>query len=133
MKYWQHDTDCSWRTFEVEDIGVPGGANKQDSWFMANRPEYAGRKPRGLGDFKTFLARLQEPGGARQLPDSPQRPENMAATIYHALGIPADGAWFDELRRQQMLLKLRREPERPFHQRRRTFLPAPRMGKHQRR
>ena len=31
--------------------------------------------------------------------DNPQRPENMAATIYHALGIPATAAWKDELDR----------------------------------
>jgi uncharacterized protein (DUF1501 family) len=31
--------------------------------------------------------------------DSPQRPENLAATIYHALGIPATAAWTDELDR----------------------------------
>ncbi|MDA1052497.1 MAG: DUF1501 domain-containing protein [Planctomycetota bacterium] len=30
-------------------------------------------------------------------PDSdPQKPENMAATIYHTLGIPATAAWYDE-------------------------------------
>jgi hypothetical protein len=26
---------------------------------------------------------------------SPQKPENMAATIYHALGIPPTAAWHD--------------------------------------
>ena len=31
--------------------------------------------------------------------DSPQQPENLAATIYHALGIPATAAWKDELDR----------------------------------
>ncbi len=31
--------------------------------------------------------------------DSPQRPENLAATIYDALGIPATAAWYDELDR----------------------------------
>ena len=31
--------------------------------------------------------------------NSPQRPENMAATIYHALGIPAEAVWHDELNR----------------------------------
>jgi len=31
--------------------------------------------------------------------DSPQRPENMAATIYRALGIPPTAAWHDELDR----------------------------------
>ncbi len=31
--------------------------------------------------------------------DSPQKPENMAATIYHALGIPPTAAWHDEVDR----------------------------------
>lgn len=31
--------------------------------------------------------------------DSPQRPENLAATIYDALGIPATAAWFDQFDR----------------------------------
>lgn len=31
--------------------------------------------------------------------DNPQRPENLAATIYDALGIPATAAWKDELER----------------------------------
>lgn len=30
---------------------------------------------------------------------NPQKPENMAATIYHALGIPESAAWHDELNR----------------------------------
>ena len=30
---------------------------------------------------------------------NPQKPENMAATIYHALGIPETAAWHDELNR----------------------------------
>ena len=30
---------------------------------------------------------------------NPQKPENMAATIYHALGIPAEAAWHDEFDR----------------------------------
>lgn len=29
----------------------------------------------------------------------PQKPENMAATIYHSLGIPPEGAWHDDLNR----------------------------------
>ena len=29
--------------------------------------------------------------------DSPQKPENLAATIYHALGIPPTSAWYDAL------------------------------------
>jgi hypothetical protein len=31
--------------------------------------------------------------------DNPQKPENIAATIYHALGIPHTAAWYDELDR----------------------------------
>ncbi len=31
--------------------------------------------------------------------DSPQKPENMAATIYHALGIPPTAVWHDEVDR----------------------------------
>ena len=34
---------------------------------------------------------------------NPQRPENMAATIYHALGIPETAAWHDELNRPHHL------------------------------
>jgi hypothetical protein len=29
--------------------------------------------------------------------DSPQKPENMAATIYRALGIPPTAVWHEEL------------------------------------
>lgn len=28
---------------------------------------------------------------------NPQRPENMAATIYHALGIPHEAVWHDDV------------------------------------
>jgi hypothetical protein len=35
--------------------------------------------------------------------DSPQSPENMAATIYHALGIPATAVWHDELDRPHQI------------------------------
>lgn len=31
--------------------------------------------------------------------DNPQKPENMAATIYHGLGIPPTAAWYDEVDR----------------------------------
>ena len=31
--------------------------------------------------------------------DNPQKPENLAATIYHALGIAATAMWKDELER----------------------------------
>jgi hypothetical protein len=29
----------------------------------------------------------------------PQRPENLAATMYHALGLPATAAWHDDVNR----------------------------------
>jgi uncharacterized protein (DUF1501 family) len=35
--------------------------------------------------------------------DSPQRPENLAATIYDALGIPATAAWYDQFDRPHHL------------------------------
>ena len=35
--------------------------------------------------------------------DNPQRPENMAATIYEALGIPATAAWYDEVDRPHQI------------------------------
>ena len=35
--------------------------------------------------------------------DNPQTPENMAATIYHALGIPPTAAWHDELDRPHQI------------------------------
>jgi hypothetical protein len=34
---------------------------------------------------------------------SPQKPENMAATIYHALGIPSIAAWHDEVNRPHQI------------------------------
>ncbi len=33
----------------------------------------------------------------------PQSPENMAATIYQALGLPPTAAWYDELDRPHMI------------------------------
>ena len=82
-----------------------------------------GRTPRintGMGESKTvgrdhwgavqsvFIAGGGVPGGTvvgssdknGAYPASdPQRPENLAATIYHALGIPSTAAWKDELER----------------------------------
>lgn len=92
---------CEWRTFEPDDVGVPGGANTQDSWYMGNRPEFRARfrhnltgmhpTPRPLlakqasthnllahnaSGFQAFVDALQQPGGSQLLPESPQR-------IYH--------------------------------------------------
>jgi hypothetical protein len=35
--------------------------------------------------------------------DSPQSPENLAATIYDALGIPRSAAWFDTTDRPNLV------------------------------
>ena len=34
---------------------------------------------------------------------NPQKPENLAATIYHSLGIPHDAAWLDDLNRPHQI------------------------------
>jgi uncharacterized protein (DUF1501 family) len=34
---------------------------------------------------------------------SPQTPENLAATIYHALGIPKTAAWYDSQQRPHLV------------------------------
>ena len=34
---------------------------------------------------------------------NPQKPENMAATIYHSLGIPQDASWYDDLDRPHQI------------------------------
>ena len=67
------DPPCVWRTFEPDAIGVPGGANKQDSWYMANRPEFRSQLRHNLSGFQEFVDVLQMPGGSRLLPESPQR------------------------------------------------------------
>ena len=35
--------------------------------------------------------------------DDPQKPENMAATMYHSLGIPEDAVWYDDLDRPHQI------------------------------
>lgn len=55
---------CDWRTFSPDDIGVPGGANKQDSWYMGNRPEFRAQIRHNL----TGARRTPTPHEARILP-----------------------------------------------------------------
>ena len=64
---------CLWRTFETNDIGVPGGANKQDGWYMANRPEFRSQLQHNLSGFQKWVDALQRSGGSSLLPESPQR------------------------------------------------------------
>ena len=64
---------CLWRTFETNDIGVPGGANKQDGWYMANRPEFRSQLQHNLSGFQKWVDALQRSGGSSLLSESPQR------------------------------------------------------------
>ncbi len=68
-----HQPPCLWRTFEAEDIGVPGGANKQDGWYMANRPEFRSQLRHNLSGFQVWVNALQKSGGSKLLSESPQR------------------------------------------------------------
>lgn len=65
----------------------------RDHWGAVQSIFFAGG---GIGGERVIGA--SDPLGA--YPSSqPQKPENMAATIYHALGIPATAAWHDDLNR----------------------------------
>ena len=62
----------------------------RDHWGAVQSVFFAGGGVRG----GTVIGSSDKTGGYPA--DSPQRPENMAATIYHALGIPPTAAWRDE-------------------------------------
>jgi uncharacterized protein (DUF1501 family) len=62
----------------------------RDHWGAVQSVFFAGGGVRG----GTVIGSSDKTGGYPA--DSPQRPENMAATIYHALGIPQTAAWRDE-------------------------------------
>lgn len=62
----------------------------RDHWGAVQSVFFAGGGVRG----GTVIGSSDKTGGYPA--DSPQRPENMAATIYQALGIPATAAWRDE-------------------------------------
>jgi len=65
----------------------------RDHWGAVQTVFFAGGGIRG----GTVVGTSDEIGGYPA--SSPQNPENMAATIYHALGIPHTAAWKDELDR----------------------------------
>jgi len=65
----------------------------RDHWGAVQTVWFAGSGIRG----GTVIGSSDKTGGYPQT--SPQTPENMAATIYHALGIPATAVWQDELDR----------------------------------
>lgn len=65
----------------------------RDHWGAAQTLFFAGGGVRG----GTVIGATDKIGAYPS--DAPQTPENMAATIYDALGIPAEAAWYDELDR----------------------------------
>jgi hypothetical protein len=65
----------------------------RDHWGGVQTVFFAGGGVRG----GTVIGASDKVGGFPAA--SPQRPENMAATIYHALGIPSTASWHDELDR----------------------------------
>jgi uncharacterized protein (DUF1501 family) len=77
-------------------INAGGGASKvpgRDHWGAVQSVLVAGGGlPGGM------VVGASDKDGAYPV-KSPQRPEDLAATIYHALGIPATAAWHDELGR----------------------------------
>ena len=56
-------------------------------------PAFDGEIP-GMGSGGTGIGSSDKDGAYPA--HSPQKPENMAATIYHAMGIPATAAWYDQ-------------------------------------
>ena len=65
----------------------------RDHWGAVQTVFFAGGGVRG----GTVVGSSDKDGGHPA--SSPQKPENMAATIYHALGIPATAFWHDDLER----------------------------------
>ena len=69
-----------------ESFNGPG----RDHWGAVQSVFFAGGGVKG----GTVIGSSDRQGGYPA--SSPQKPENMAATIYHALGIPPTAAWHDE-------------------------------------
>ena len=63
----------------------------RDHWGAVQTVFFAGGGVRG----GTVIGSSDKTGGYPAA--NPQTPENMAASIYHALGIPAEAAWYDEV------------------------------------
>ena len=72
-----------------KDYKLPG----RDHWGAVQTVFFAGGGVRG----GMVIGASDKTGGYPHT--SPQRPENMAATIYHALGIPATAVWRDDVDR----------------------------------
>ncbi len=77
------------RIFSIPNAKLPG----RDHWGAVQTVFFAGGGVRG----GTVIG-ASDAKGAYPAAD-PQKPENMAATIYHSLSLPATAAWHDELDR----------------------------------
>jgi hypothetical protein len=71
----------------------PGAKAGRDHWGAVQTVFVAAGGIKG-----GFVVGASDKNGAYPAFDA-QRPENLAATIYHAMGIPATAAWQDELDR----------------------------------
>jgi hypothetical protein len=80
------------RIFSIPGARLPG----RDHWGAVQTVFFAGGGVRG----GTVIGSSDKTGGYPA--SSPQTPENLAATIYDALGIPQDAHWLDEQGRPQL-------------------------------
>ena len=82
------------RTPKVSAVNrSPGAKAGRDHWGMVQTVFVAGGGVKG-----GVVIGSSDKNGAYPS-DAPQQPENLAATIYHALGIPSSAMWKDELSR----------------------------------
>ncbi|HVX13130.1 MAG TPA: DUF1501 domain-containing protein [Pirellulales bacterium] len=81
------------RTPKLSTLPQSFGGPGRDHWGAVQTVFFAGAGVRG----GTVVGSSDKDGGHPA--SSPQKPENMAATIYHALGIPATAVWHDDLER----------------------------------
>ena len=82
------------KIFKVPNAYVTPG---RDHWGAVQTAIFAGAGVRG----GTIVGSSDRLGAYPAI--SPKRPEDFAATIYHALGIPADAAWVDEQNRPHFI------------------------------
>lgn len=81
------------RTPKLSTLGDSFRGPGRDHWGAVQTVFFAGGGIKG----GTVIGSSDKDGAYPA--SNPQKPENMAATIYHALGIPAEAAWYDEVDR----------------------------------
>lgn len=81
------------RTPRISHLARHYGKPGRDHWGAVQTVWFAGGGVRG----GTVIGSSDRQGGRPA--SNPQQPENMAATIYQALGIPATAAWKDDVNR----------------------------------